>query len=227
MRVFNKIVVIVLALVALPVLTLALVLPDVVAQTIGETFTALAGRFAAYGQPIRLGLALLALVIDVLLLGLLYLELRRRPSPGARVMQVQGGEGEITLEAIHQRIQHHVSQLADVIDVRPHVTAKGGRVMVSLDVVTSPHVNVPKKIDEVVAVVREAVTGGMGLRLRGRPSVSIRHVSYKEAPPSGTRPVQMPSPTAETSVGTDTAVESGAASEKKRFQLKLPGRPTR
>jgi hypothetical protein len=224
MRVFNKIVVVVLALVALPVITLFLVLPDQVARVVGETLTALAGRFAAFAQPTRLGLAALALVLDVLLLGLLYLELRRKPMPGAKVMRIQGGEGEITLDAIHQRIQHHVSQLADVMDVRPHVTAKGGRVAVSLDVVTSPHINVPKKIDEVVAVVREAVTGGMGLKLRGRPVVSVRHVSYKEVPPASPPAEAAVSQSAATSPGVPTAVEP---EQKKGFLPRLPGRPIR
>jgi hypothetical protein len=207
MRVFNKVVVVIFILVAVPVSTLLLVLPDVTATTLADTFSLLAVRAAAFQQTVRTGLAFLALAIDLVLFWLLYLELRPKATPGGRVMRVRGGEGELSQEAIHQRIHHHVSQLPDVVEVEPEIGVKGGRVEVTLEVVTSPHVNVPQKLDEVVQVVREAVVGGMGLRLRGKPVISIRHVSYKEASPPASKAVMPtpPSPPATENMSGDTA----------------------
>jgi len=213
MRIFNKIVVVILILVALPVGTLFLVLPDVTATGLANASTSLAALVTAFGQATRMGLLMLALALDLVLLWLLYLELRRKPTPGARVTRIRGGEGEVTVEAVKQRIRHHVTQLSDVVEVRADISAKGGRVGVALDVVTSPHVNVPQKIDEIVQVVREAVTGGMGLSLRGKPTVSVRHVAYSESPAAATHIL----PSSE-------MTPPDAGGEEKGFRLKLPGR---
>jgi hypothetical protein len=213
MRIFNKIVVVILILVALPVGTLFLVLPDVTAAGLANAFTSLAALVTAFGQAVRMGLLMLALALDLVLLWLLYLELRRKPTPGARVTRIRGGEGEVTVDAVQQRVHHYVSQLTDVVEARADVSAKGGRVRVALDVVTSPHVNIPQKIDEIVQVVREAVTGGMGLKLRGKPTVSVRHIAYGESP-AATRILP--------SSGGDTPPSTGGG--EKGFRLKLPGR---
>jgi hypothetical protein len=222
MRIFNKIVVVVLILVALPVGTLFLVRPEATALAMSDVFALVVEQFAAFEELTLMMVALLALPVDLVLLGLLYLELRRKPQQVARVTRVRRGDGEITLEAIHQRIHHHVSRLADVVEVQPDTRVKGGRVLVALDVVTSPHVNVPEKVDEIVQVVRETVTGGMGLKLRRKPAVSIRHVAYSEvSPPTppamSTQPVSVPVPQGES--GSDAVDDEG---QEKKFRLKLP-----
>lgn len=216
MRIFNKLVVVALILAALPVGTLFLTLPDTAALAVADALTLAAERAAALGQSARLVLAVVALALDVFLFWLLYMELRRKPSLSARVSRVQGGDGEVTLEAVHQRVHYHVSQLQDVVGVEPHVSARGGRVSVKLDVTTSPHVNVRSKIDEITQVVREAVTGSMGLRLLGNPSVSIRHVAYGETPPP-------PPAVSATSPGSPTQSMPADAASAEDDTLKKPG----
>ena len=224
MRVFNKVVVIIVILVAMPVSTLLLVMPDLTTVALSEVFAGLAERVAGLEQQFRLAMALAALVIDIALLLLLYLELRRKPTPGGKVTRVRGGEGEVSLEAIRQRVHHHVSQLPDVVEVKPAVSAKGGRVIVALDVVTSPHVNVPKKLDEIVQVVRESVTGGMGLKLRGKPSVSIRHVAYSKAPSPRSAPASLSTSAPPSSSASESAPDA-APRRKPDIRLKLPWKP--
>lgn len=178
MQLFNRIVVVIVLLLLISASTLLLLIPDIGTRLLETAVDNLLGILGSVGQPTRMIMLLAAVLLDVLFLGLLFLEVRRRPMPSARVTRVKGIEGEVTLEAVRQRVEHHVEQIADIVEVRPRVGARGGRVEVALDVVTSPHVNVPSKIDEILQVVREVVTGGLGLKLRGKPTISIRHVEY-------------------------------------------------
>ena len=109
MRVFNRVVAVVLILVALPVSTLFLVMPDAITATLADASADLEARVADFGRPVRLGMVLVAVVVDLALFLLLFLELRRKPEPGGRVARVRGVEGEVSLEAIHQRVHHHVT----------------------------------------------------------------------------------------------------------------------
>jgi len=74
----------------------------------------------------------------------------------------------------------HVDQLTDVITVIPQVRTRGTAVDITLDLETTPDVDVPMKTEEVMAVVRDVVEGQMGLQLR-RVKVNVRHAPYGEA----------------------------------------------
>jgi hypothetical protein len=80
------------------------------------------------------------------------------------------------------------------------VQARGGRVRVKLEVVTSPYVQVPERVAQIVEVVKGVVEGEMGLKLKGKPDINIQHASYqavpppREAPPKEAAPAQPPRP---------------------------------
>ena len=82
-----------------------------------------------------------------------------------RVHQVADGQVEVTDDAIVQRLEHSIGQIADVLRVKPRVTAanKGKAVNVFVELETTPEVNVPQKTQEVIAVAKQVMEQQMGL----------------------------------------------------------------
>lgn len=118
---------------------------------------------AALTQVVCVGSALFLFVVAAILL---FLELRSTASRHLRVQQVTDGQVEVTGDAIIQRLAHNVLQIADVIDVHPRVTAgKKNSVNVSVELETSPEVNVPKKTQEVIVAVKQVMEEQMGLQV--------------------------------------------------------------
>ena len=89
------------------------------------------------------------------------------------------GEAQVTTDSIERRLAWHVDQLADVIAVQPQVQARGDQVDITLDVDTTPEIDVPMKTEEIMLVTREIVEDSMGLKI-GKLAVNIRHTDYPE-----------------------------------------------
>lgn len=122
---------------------------------------------------------LMGMLLLVILLLLLYLEIRRPARGAVRILHVSGGEAEVSTDSIAQRLEHNIDQLAEVISVRPMVTARRGGVEAALDVETSPDIDVPSKTEEICQVAREVLEERMGLKLN-KITVNIRHAPYPE-----------------------------------------------
>lgn len=126
----------------------------------------------------------LALVLaTIILLIMLWLEVRRQRIPAARIQLPSGGEASVTAESIARRLAWHIDQLADVVQVYPEVQARGSSVDIRLELDTAPEVDVPMKTEEVMAVTREIVEQHMGLQLR-KLKVDVRHTAFPDALPS-------------------------------------------
>jgi hypothetical protein len=192
MKVFNKIWVVIDILIIIPLLTVALAMPDMSIVWLRQGLDALAPRVAALSTSNRLIMAAVAVGVDLLLVALLYFELRKTPTTHARVRRVDGGVVEVAFEAIRQRLLHHVSNVSDVLKVTPYVSTRGGKVDVQVDVETSPHVVVPEKASEIVVVIRRAIESEMGLKVRRKPEVRIYHGAYRDV--ESKRPTSAPSP---------------------------------
>src|SRR5574341_97647 len=121
------------------------------------------GPNASLIQTICVGLAALVFIIAVLML---FLELQRPSVKRLRVQQVTGGQVEVTTEAIIQRLEHDILQIADITRVKPHILSarKGSVVDLALEVETTPNVNVPQKTQEVIAAVNQVLEQQMGLK---------------------------------------------------------------
>ena len=210
MKIFNKIWVIIDILFGLVVLTAALAMPDMSIVWLRQGLDALAPRVAALGPVGRLVLAAAAVVVDLLLLVLIYLEVRKAPTTHARVRQVGGGVVEVAFETIRQRLLHEVSAVPDVIKATPHIGARGGKVDVQVDVETSPHVNIPEKAAEIVGVIRRALETEMGLTMQGKPEVRIRHGAYRDVAPA--RPAAAPRPALDSSADPTPVLPKAAVS---------------
>jgi hypothetical protein len=181
MNVFNRLVVIVLLVVSMIVLPVVLVLvparPDIV-TIIGEQAL---GRLMAMGggSQIRFVIAgaLSAVLIFVVCGLLLWLELRRPHGKAVSVRKV-GDEAKVTTDSIARRLEYNVDQLAEVISVKPKITARGKGVHVRLNVETGPEIDVPAKTEEISKVAREVVEERMGLKLAGKLEIHIKHAPY-------------------------------------------------
>ncbi len=183
MNVFNKLVVIILLL---ALLALSLMLALFPAQTLQSISTAFANAAAwvqalQVKQPVlyalaRVGLAVIAIVV---VLPLLWQQIKRRRPKAVRVVTESGSTASVTTESVARRLAWHIDQLADVVSVEPHVSGSGKSVNVRLEVQTRPEIDVPMKTDEIVSVAREVITDRMGLQL-GKIQVHIDHAPYTD-----------------------------------------------
>lgn len=169
---FNRLVVILLVLVLMITLTVFLVVPKPIltgSQKVAADFHAYLDRFHDLFL-LAVGVVV-ALVIDLLGLFFLYLEIRRPRVKAIKVQKVSGGDAVVSVDSIARRLTYHVDQLADVISVRPKISASGGGVEVDLEVEISPQIDIPMKDEEIRQVATQVVEEQMGLKLRRiRPS---------------------------------------------------------
>jgi hypothetical protein len=191
-NVFNRVMMILVILVVFIVLTIGLFVPfeslTVVGGVVGNTLHTLNRIRPEFVLPFRALLILCAILFDVLLVGLLVLEIRGPARHGLRVAQVGGGEVSVTAESLAERIQYHVDQLAGVIKVQVKVAPHGGGVDLALNIQTGSDVNVPEKAEQVLQVTRQVVEDKMGLKLGRKPRISIHAMPY---PSAGARPTAL------------------------------------
>lgn len=178
MNTFNRIVVILMFLLLFVIVTIGLVaLPEslrVLKSAVDSTLdTVNRVRPGGVYLTFRVLLILCALFIDALLIGLLLWEVRGPARRHIRVKRVGGGEVMVTAESIAERLQFHLDQLADVINVKVKVSPRAGGVDVEVFVQTGVDVNVPDKAEQVLEVTRQVVEDKMGLVLARKPRVSI------------------------------------------------------
>lgn len=180
MNTFNRIVVILLLLATIVVSAIVMAVPQPVIVVLRQQL-----EFAEILLTPATHLAIIfvgAFLILVCLL-LLWLELWRPERKTVRVPQVSGGEAEVSVDSIAQRLRHNVDQLAGVVEVKPTVISRGKGVEVTLDLETSPEVDVPAKTEEVCQVARQVVEERMGMKLH-KIRVNIKHAPYPETPKS-------------------------------------------
>lgn len=137
--------------------------------------------FYDYGAQFRLAQVIVTAAVAILLIPLIWLEIRRTRPFTVRVQTAGAGAATLTADSITRRITWHIDQLADVIGVTPEVKARGNSVDIKLNVRTTPDIEVPMKTEEILAVTREVVEQRMGLRL-GKAEVQIDHAPYAEQP---------------------------------------------
>ena len=197
MNVFNRIIMILVILVVFFVLTIGLFVPfesmAVISGVASSTLRTLNRIRPEFLLPFRALLILCAILFDVLLIGLLVLEIRGPARHTIRVAKVGGGEVSVTAESLAERIQYHVDQLADVIKVQVKVAPRGGGVDLDLNIQTGADVNVPEKAEQILEVTRQVVEDKMGLKLGRKPRINIHAMPYPGIVARPTAPPQLPS----------------------------------
>ena len=196
MNAFNRIMMILVILVVFFVLTIGLFVPfeslAVIGGVASSTLHTLNRIRPEFLLPFRALLILCAILFDMLLIGLLVLEIRGPARRTLRVAKVGGGEVSVTAESLAERIQYHLDQLADVIGVQVKVAPRGGGVDLDLNIQTGADVNVPEKAEQVLEVTRQVVEDKMGLKLGRKPRINIHAMPYPGIVTRPTAPPQSP-----------------------------------
>ena len=176
MNVFNRAVTVLLFVLLMIAIPIWMFMPDQ-AIGIGQSFL---GAVSASLDVFRRIVLILVGIICFIICGLvLYLEFRRPPRKRVKLESATGGDVELDVDSIAQRLEYRIDQLADVVDVTPKIKPRRKSIDVELNLVTTPDVDVPTKTDEVYVVTREVVEERMGLKLR-KTKVNIKHSPYSE-----------------------------------------------
>jgi hypothetical protein len=182
MDVFNRVLIVFLLLIGIVLCTLVLVLPVPVLDAVAQQSADLVGALERLQWYVRLSMGVLvALVLDVVLVFLIVLELRRPSRKPIRVEKAAGGEVLISVGSIADRIRYEVDKLPSILRTKPRVSGKRKGVVVALDVEAATGINVPDTAGQIVELVRRVVEGDMGLKLIGPPKVSLRVMSYPKS----------------------------------------------
>ena len=177
MNAFNRLVVILLLLTTIIVATVFLVVPKPILIALGDGADNLYGQLDRFNDLFLLAMGvILAVIVWVICLVILYLEIRRPRVKAIKVQKVSGGDAVVAVDTIAKRVSYHVDQLADVISVKPKISARGGGVEVDMEVEISPEIDIPMKDEEIRQVVTQVIEEQMGLKLRKI------HPSFKDGP---------------------------------------------
>jgi hypothetical protein len=203
MNTFNRILVVVGLLAALVACSTVLIVPTAVDGLVRQ-LAVLSQRLGTLRPLVRVGLGVLfALTLDIVLVLLLVLELRRPQPRAIRVERVAGGEVTISVSSIVDRLRYELDLLPGILRVKPKVRARRGGVVVTLDVQAAAPLDVPQNAEHLVETARAVIEERLGLRLARPPRVELRTVEPPRARPTwpaaphgaqaGTRPAA-PSP---------------------------------
>jgi hypothetical protein len=178
---FNRVVVVILALVLILSLTALFLIPQIILRDLGEWIMGW-GRYLGSVRPwVRIVVGvLLAAIVDVVLALLIYFELRRTRKRFIRVQQVSGGMANISTESVTQLLEHKLDPEPGVIQVSPHVKAKGNRVAATVDVGVTPDADVPETASRLIRITQAVLTEELGLRIAGQPEVRVTVVGEDE-----------------------------------------------
>jgi membrane protein implicated in regulation of membrane protease activity len=128
----------------------------------------------------RLGIRVVAaLILLVVVFFLLWLETRRGSSRHVEVAKATGGQIRITTRDVEARIQQQVDAVSGIITSRVRVNEHDRAVVARLDVEAAPGVDLVAKGEEVAAVTRIAVQDQLGLKLFGKPQITLKSSKMK------------------------------------------------
>ncbi len=192
MNTFNRVVIVILLLILIPLLSYVFIVPHVVLQEVGAWATAVSQTLWQMNPVLRLAIGIAAAVIvDILFLFIIYMELRRPRKKYIHVQKITGGVATLSVDSIVQQIQYRLDPIEGVIKVKPTVTAKGQKVRVAVDVTVQAGYNLPDLASHLVAEVKDVLTEELGLQPAGDPIIRMKVA----AAPKGRK---VPSPVAPT-----------------------------
>lgn len=184
----NRAIIVILLLIAIVLCSVSLVLPLPVLDAVAQQSDALLEFLDSLQWYARVGLGILfAVALDIVLILLIVLEVRRPKPKAIRIENASGGEVQISIASITDRLRYEVDQLSGILHVKPQVSAKRKGVVIELDVETAAGTQVPEKAEQVMRAARQVVEERMGLKLARPPKVNMHAVPYPKTPKSSTR----------------------------------------
>lgn len=187
MNVFNRAVVILEILLLIVLLIVSAVFPTEVLDRLLYTLDLARSALVSGGLATYVFFLLAAIVLVLLLVALLWLELRPAPKKAVAVRNVSGTKADMSTASVEQSLQYRIGEIAEVLKVKPIVRGSRGGVKVAIDLETTPDIDVPAKAAEVAQAAREVVEGKMGLKVAGI-KVHIRQAAYGKHKPSAAAP---------------------------------------
>ena len=183
MNTFNRIVLVLLLLLAMVLCSFGLIVPLRTLQTIGRGAETLNDVLLRVRPVARLPAGiLLALIVDLVGILLIILEVRRPATKSITVEQASGGDVTLSVASIADQLKTEISQLPEIIQVKPKVSAKRKGVLVELEAKIAAESGVPTKAERIVETTRRVVEQNLGLRLARPPKVHIEAVRRASAP---------------------------------------------
>jgi hypothetical protein len=173
MNLFNRIFTIVTILVLTLLGLAALIIPLNLLSLLNGVLNALATMQLGF----RVVFALAVLIIAAFLL---WLEFRRPGAQTVEVTRASGGSIRITTTDIEDRIKQQIDALSGVIGTRVRVSERNNAVEARLDVQAAPGTDLIAKGEEIAANTREIVQGQLGLKVYGKPQITITAVKTKQ-----------------------------------------------
>ena len=208
MNTVNRVLIVILLLVGMVLCSVLLIAPVRVLTAVAQQSAELVQFLNSMRGVARVGLGILfAAVLDIVMLLILIAEVRRPAAKAIRVKKTSGGEVQISVNSIADRLKYEIDQLSGVLRTKPQVVAKRGGVAVELDVEMAAEIDIPEKAEQIVETARRVVEDKMGLKLARSPKVNLRAVPYPSTPG---RPRVSARPTPEPAMETppDTAPDS-------------------
>ncbi len=175
MNTFNRVVIVVLLLISIPLMSMIFVIPHSVLYNTGTWIRDLGEQLWNIRPILRLPIGiLLALIFDGLAALLIYFEVRRKRQRFIRVEELSGGLATLSVESITQQLQYRLDPLPNVIKVAPDIKAKGNKVHATIDVTVATGANVPQMATELVEQVKQVLKGDLGLSIADEPQIRMR-----------------------------------------------------
>ena len=189
MNAVNRVLMVILLLVAIVLCTTSLVVPAWMFDAVARQLAVLADFLSSLQWYVRVPLGVLfALILDVIFVLLILLEVRRPTPKNIRVKKTAGGEVLISVASIADRLRYEVDQLSNVLRSKSKVSTRRAGVLVELDVEMAAGIDVPEKAEQIVEVARRVLEEKMGLKLARPPRVNLRTVPYPKTPKGPAKP---------------------------------------
>jgi hypothetical protein len=182
MNVFNRVVMILAVILWLALIGFMLYDPLMAAQLTRTGVQAF--EQSVFDPQFFLYFTIALAVVAFLLLVVLWAELRRGRRKSMRIKTSSAGRAQLGITSIAQSLEYRIDELAGVRKVHPRINSHGRDVEVAIDLDTSPSVNVPVLTGQIVDLCRDIVEGQLGVKIRGKVQVNVRHEPY----PRGTMP---------------------------------------
>ncbi len=211
MNTFNRIVIVILLLVLIPLLSMFFVIPHSVLTNTGVWMQELGEQLWQMKPLLRLPVGIiLALFFDALAAFIIYLEVRRT-NRFIDVQHVDGGSATVSVGSIVQQIKHQAEPLSEIIKVTPQIEKKRHGVKAGMEVLVAAGTDVPGLAAELVALIKQVVEVELGLKLASAPQVRIKVSAPTGKKPQRERKAAIP-PTAPIPVAPRTLPEQVAPS---------------
>lgn len=167
---FLRLRLILIIIVSILLLTLFLVFPTVVED--------IAQSIQDQEDPVRVGLVLAAVLIDLLLIWILVQELRM-VRQNVRGLLVRSGDAtaKVSLESVEKNLEAQVVRIEDIFAAHADVQAERGKVLVEMEIDARDTIDVRKKTKEINRDITRIVDKQLGLSLGGKPVIKFNLMS--------------------------------------------------